>query len=166
MKTRRFAIITIISFLLAISIGYALFSSTINVSGTSTAQGTFDVEFYSATVSSHDGSTDETTVINNDHDQLEITVPKLAYPGAYATITVVVKNVGSIPCKLTGITSTGLTTDPNIQITTNVSDLQNVVMTQNQTKTFTITVTWLSASTEKSENVEFSIGLNYEQATN
>lgn len=165
MSKKKVFLITIVSFLISISVGYALFSQSVNISGTSTAQGTFDVEFLSATISDHDGSTNETVEINNDHDQLELTVPELAYPGAYSTITVVVKNVGTIPAKLTGITTNGLNTDPNILITSNVDTVQNVVMAQNQTTTFTITVTWIPTSQEKSENVEFTIGLNYSQAT-
>ena len=165
MTKKKTIFLIIVSFLLTISLGYAFFSQNINISGTSTAMGTFDVQFYSAAVSSHVGSTDETAVIDNANNRLDITVPKLAYPGAYTEFTIVVKNVGTIPARLTDITPSGFTSDPNITITSNVSTLQNAVMASNGTQTFTLRVTWNANSQQESQNVHFSLALNYTQGT-
>ena len=45
MKKQSIAIIGVIAFVLAVAVGYALFSETLTVTGTATATGDFDVEF-------------------------------------------------------------------------------------------------------------------------
>ena len=43
MKKQNIAIIAVVALVLAVAVGYALFSQTINITGTATAQGSFDV---------------------------------------------------------------------------------------------------------------------------
>ena len=47
MKKQSIAIIGVIAFVLAVVVGYALFSDNLTVSGSATATGDFDVEFTS-----------------------------------------------------------------------------------------------------------------------
>ena len=165
MKKQNLIIIFVIGFMLSFTIGYALFSDIIIIEGTATARGNFDIEFTSAEVSNEIGSTDATTKISDDKNTLNITVPMLEYPGAYSEITVIITNVGTIPAKLTGIDDSGIDVDPNILISyIGLEELKEVIINQNTTQSFKIKVMWDPNSTSKSENVEFSIKLNYQQA--
>ncbi len=171
MKNKSIIIISIMAFFIIISVGYALFNESLNVSGTATAEGTFDVEFTSVSVPTCVGfsgncSSDSLTYISSDKNTLTITVNKLEYPGAYVEIPITVTSKGSIPAVLKSITETGLTTDDAIKVSyTGLSELKNQKIEQNQTQSFKVKVMWDSNSTKSSQNVQFSIKLNYEQVT-
>lgn len=171
MKNKNIIMLTIMAFLVTVSVGYALFSETLTINGTATAEGTFDVEFTSVDTPTCVGFTstcDATTLtsISSDKNTLNITVNKLEYPGAYVEIPVTVTSKGSIPAILKSITETGLTTDDTIKISyTGLSELKNQKIEQNQTQSFKIKVMWDSNSNKSSQNVQFSIKLNYEQIT-
>lgn len=101
MKKQSIAIIGVIAFVLAVAVGYALFSEKLTIDGTATAKGDFDVEFTSVgtpTCSGFSGSCEAATLgtISDDKNTLTITVNKLQYPGAYVEIPVTVTNKGSI----------------------------------------------------------------------
>ncbi len=166
MKKQNIAIIGVIAFVLAISVGYALFSQTLTINGTATAKGSFDVQFATATIQKEVGSTGATATISEDKATLTVNVPKLEYPGAYVEIPVTVKNVGTIPAKLIEITETGLTTDASVKVSyTGLTELKDQQVDQNGTQSFTIKVMWDAASNKNSENVVFNIKLNYQQIT-
>lgn len=164
MKKLNIFIVVIIAFVLTISIGYALFSETITINGTATAKGNFDVEFTSATITNEVGSTGSTAVISSDKNSLDITVPKLEYPGAYTEISVVVTNKGTIPTILNSIEETNLTSNSNITISyTGLQELKNQELIQNETQSFTVKVLWNADSTASAKNINFTIKLNYQQ---
>lgn len=166
MKKQSLLIVSVVAFLLTLTIGYAVFSDTITINGTANAKGNFDVEFTTASISAEVGSTNTLAEISEDKNTLTITVPKLEYPGAYSEITVTITNKGSIPAKLTTIEETGLEADPNVVVSyTGLQELKDVAINQNQTQTFNIKVMWDPNSTQSSENVEFAIKLKYEQIT-
>ncbi|HIU39815.1 MAG TPA: hypothetical protein IAB68_00745 [Candidatus Aphodocola excrementigallinarum] len=169
MKKQSIAIIGVIAFVLAVAVGYALFSETLTVNGTATAEGTFDVEFTSVGTPTCVGfsqtcDADTLTEITEDKNTLNVTVNKLEYPGAYVEIPVTVTNKGSIPAILKEIQETGLTTDPSIKVSyTGLEELKNQEVAQNGTQTFKIKVMWDQDSNQSSSDVSFSIRLNYEQ---
>lgn len=47
MKKQNIAVIGVFAFILAVAVGYALFSEKLTISGTAGASGNFDVEFTS-----------------------------------------------------------------------------------------------------------------------
>ena len=51
-SNKKYLILLLVVFLLALAIGYAAFSDTLTISGTANAKGTFDLEFQNATVDS------------------------------------------------------------------------------------------------------------------
>ena len=121
MKKQNIAIIAVVALVLAVAVGYALFSQTINITGTATANGSFDVIFVEeqglAAVSCNAGFTgcdngalaqnvSVKSITNNGHT-LQITVNSLAYPGASVTIPFRVKNNGSISAQLVAIRQSG-----------------------------------------------------------
>lgn len=169
MKKQNVVIIGVIAFVIAVVVGYALFSETIRISGTATAKGDFDVEFTSVGTPTCDGYSKECTAANlatisSDKNTLNVTVKNLTYPGAYVKIPVTITNKGSIAAVLESIDETGLTTDDNVKISyTGVAASANEIAS-NETQNMEITVTWDSNSEQSSEDVSFSIALNYKQA--
>ena len=169
MKKQSIAIIGVIAFVLAVAVGYALFSETLTINGTATAKGDFDVEFTSVgtpTCSGFSGTCEAATLgtISDDKNTLTITVNKLQYPGAYVEIPVTVTNKGSIPAILKSIEETGLTTDASVKVSyTGLTELKDQEVAQNGTQNFTVKVMWDENSNTSSENVKFTIKLNYEQ---
>ena len=169
MKKQSIAIIGVIAFVLAVAVGYALFSEKLTINGTATAKGDFDVEFTSVgtpTCSGFSGTCEAATLgtISDDKNTLTITVNKLQYPGAYVEIPVTVTNKGSIPAVLKSIEETGLTTDASVKVSyTGLTELKDQEVAQNGTQNFTVKVMWDENSNTSSENVKFTIKLNYEQ---
>lgn len=115
----------ILSFVVVCVVGYALFSETITVTGTATAEGSFDlttscekgfsndmIKFlkkyysYDATVDSVQGGYSDDSCVVNEND---VTIQtSLAYPGARRWFSVEVKNTGMIdaviPISVSGAT--------------------------------------------------------------
>ena len=103
-------------------------------------------------------------MVEFDKNTLTITVNKLQYPGAYVEIPVTVTNKGSIPAVLKSIEETGLTTDASVKVSyTGLTELKDQEVAQNGTQNFTVKVMWDENSNTSSENVKFTIKLNYEQ---
>ena len=169
MKKQNIAIISVVALILAVAVGYALFSEKLTINGTATAKGDFDVEFTSVgtpTCSGFSGTCEAATLgtISDDKNTLTIAVNKLQYPGAYVEIPVTVTNKGSIPAVLKSIEETGLTTDASVKVSyTGLTELKDQEVAQNGTQNFTVKVMWDENSNTSSENVKFTIKLNYEQ---
>ena len=169
MKKQSIAIIGVIAFVLAVAVGYALFSEKLTIDGTATAKGDFDVEFTSVGTPTCSGFSETCEAANlgtisDDKNTLTITVNKLQYPGAYVEIPVTVTNKGSIPAVLKSIEETGLTTDASVKVSyTGLTELKDQEVAQNGTQNFTVKVMWDENSNTSSENVKFTIKLNYEQ---
>lgn len=171
MKKQNIAIIGVIVFVLAVAIGYALFSETLTINGTATAQGDFDVEFTSIGDVTSEGYTKQTTEpehelakISGDKNELTITVNKLDYPGAYVEIPVTITNKGSIPAKLKQINQTGLDTDAGpIKVTYSGVAVSETPINQNETQTMVIRVEWLENVNSTVDDATFSITMDYEQ---
>ena len=147
MKRQSVVTIVILAMILTFTVGYALLSETVEVSGTATATGTMDVEFTTGSITSVAGCINASVTISNDKNAATITVPRLEYPGAYAVATLTVTNVGTLPVKITQIRTANFGTNSNgsgINVSTNASDYQSVTLNPNGTQTITVTVEWPS----------------------
>lgn len=165
MKKQSMLILFLISFMLILSVGYALFSDTLKITGTAGGIGTFNMEFDSAIVTNEIGSANATATISNDKNSLSINVPNLKYPGAYVEYTVNVISMGSIPAKLTDINSLNLTDDPTVKISyEGLEELKNNILNKGDTQTFKIKIMWDKNSNQSSKDVNFTIELIYKQA--
>ena len=189
MKKQTIAIISVVALILAVAVGYALFSQTLTINGTATASGNFNVGFTSIGEITKAGYTDQTgkdganiALITTTADAatsatseeiaagngkyLKITVNKLDYPGAYVEIPVTITNYGSIPAKLKEIRETNLTAiDRAVKVTYTGIAASDTPITTGGTHSMTVKVEWDPAVNTTSENVEFSIYLDYEQVT-
>ncbi len=178
MKKQNIAIVAVVAFVLAVAVGYALFSETLQIKGTATAKGTFDIEFtkigeiiskgYTKTESSSD-----VAVIGENGKSLTITVNKLDYPGAYVEIPVTITNKGTIPAKLKQISQTGPSEENTdiIKVSYTGPASTDTPISSEQTQEMTVKVEWLendAGDDTKSRDVTatFTITLDYEQATN
>jgi len=171
-KTKNYLAVVLVVLLLGLSIGYAAFSDSVKISGTANTNGTFNLEFKSAKLDSYAGvATDvlEPTsathiAISEDKNTADVVVKDLQYPGAGAQFTVVIKNSGTIPAKLTGITPVGVD-DEDIIVTFPEMEEGEKIAPQGECS-ITFTVQW----DEQSENqtpkeLDFSLQLDYEQDT-
>ena len=166
-NTKKYVIVALIVLLLALAVGYAAFADTLQISGTANAKGTFDLEFISAELDNSVGvNAEETKIsISSDKNKVDVTVKDLAYPGAGAQFTVVIKNVGTTPAILKSVTPVGID-DTDIKVTFPEDLAADEKIAPQGECTITFTVEWDKESklqTEKS--LDFSLTLDYEQDT-
>lgn len=172
-SSKKYLIILLIVFLLALAIGYAAFTDTLTITGTANANGTFDIEFQNANVDSTVGcDADKTTAtISADKDTLNVVVKDLAYPGAGAQISVDIANVGTIPAKILNVTPTNITGSDNIKI----SGLEAITTSHpkidaNGVCHLVFTVEWdanstVEATAEEKAGISFGLEIEYTQNT-
>lgn len=106
------AYLSVLLIILLSSVAYAVFSDSLMISGTASAKGTFDLEFQNATVVlAETEGIDEintTAVISDDKNTLTVNVADISYPGAGATFSVDIANVGTIPAKVKSVIQTNI----------------------------------------------------------
>jgi len=168
-KMKKYLIIVLVVLLLGLAVGYAAFSDTLTISGTATALGTFDVQFDSVVVDQKNGVNinNTTATIDSTKNLLNVQVADMAYPGAGAQITTVIKNVGTVPAKIDSITPTGLEGTTNIEIVgLDVLNTSHEVIQPQGTCTVTFYVRWKPDATTDittTETANFSLVVNYTQ---
>lgn len=177
-KTKKnYLIIALVIILLVLAVGYAAFSGTLTITGTATANGTWDVHFANASVTPTEGNT-ATINTTGASDTLTVSV-NLAYPGDGATVAVDIVNEGTIDAKLTGftVTGTGSTSfsqsenvyqDDAIKVTVPEMTTGEVVAGTDGVCHFKFDVEWDETVTEVDEGGQtatFEITFDYEQST-
>ena len=176
MKKQSIAIIAVVAFVLAVAVGYALFSETITINGTATAKGNFDVEILSAEVTTEKGSTGAAANVAADKNSVNLTAPNLQYPGAYVEYTVTVKNAGTIDAVLKSVSETAANAKAPVVVSYTDLPTATETLASGGTDTFKIKVEWNPANDSDEEaggtidnNVNVSTGytvtFNYEQIT-
>ena len=156
-------IVGVLSLFLIVIVGYAIFSESINVGGTASASGEFNIIFNSVGTIKEEGSSGATAEISSNKKSLTVNVPKLEYPSAYVEVPVVIKNMGSVTAKIIGIETVGLDTT-DIKVTYSGIG-QDDRMAPNEERNMKIKVTWDGASTTIVDSLTFSISINYEQVS-
>ena len=176
MKKKNIFVIIVLSFVLVINVGFSLFSETVTVNGTSNASGNFDVAFTTLTRTAYDiypvkevGSTGAHGTLTKEGKEIEIVVPALEYPGAYAEFHINIVNSGDIPIRLKNIgdmvgnVTNGEIKTSNPDIKVNVSGLTDKILNKGDIQQFSLMVSWNVSSVKTANNVNFTIKLNYEQ---
>ena len=149
----------LLTFMVALVVGYALFSSTLNINGSATAKGDFKMEILNASVTNEVGSSGATANVINNGKALEITVPHLEYPGAYVEVTYNIKNSGTIDALYDSYNITGET--DRIKSLFNISTMYYA---PNDESTETFRIYWdenNNSEVEETENIVLEI--NYTQ---
>lgn len=167
MKNRKndnkYFIVSLFIIVLSLAVGYAVFAETLNISGTAQTTGSFDVEFFSATLGAHSNAgTPAEPIVSADKNTLTLTANDLQMPGAIVNYAVSVKNVGTIGAELLAANITG-NTDPDVQVRVTPDFTTGVIIPAGGTYNFTITVEWLSGSSTGNKTVNYSVALDYQQ---
>lgn len=168
MKNKSILIgVALVVVLLLVAVGYASFSGLLNISGTATANGNFEVAFVSGVVSTNHG-----TATVNQADNTKMTADiKLSYPGDGCYVTATVRNNGDVPARLSGfkVYKKGTTTtfsDDDIEVLIpDIDTINSDALKPGESTTISFTAKWKSTSTAQSATAEFDIQLEYEQAT-
>lgn len=159
------------------TIAYAAYSQILTVSGTGTANGSFNVAITAITPVSKTGATDATAPTFTGTSATFSA--NLQYPGASAVYDVTVTNSGSIPAKLTSITdlttknaeAPAYITFAHSGVTAGTTTLAAATATagdNTDVNTVRVTVTWDGASspdTTTGNTKTATITLNYSQDT-
>ncbi len=162
-KNKVFVIAT--SLVALASVAYASFASTLNINGTGTATGNWDVKITSITLATGTGATNHNGVAPSvAGDGLSATFNvDLAYPGSTATYAVTITNNGNIPAKL--VTLTNLTTINSAApsyITYAVNGVAvNDVIAAGGTATANVTVTWSASDTTSANGTSKAATINF-----
>ena len=159
MNKKRNMLIAIITLLLVVSVGYAIFSDTLTINGTATAKGDFKMEILNATVTKEVGSSGATTNVISNGEALEINIPRLEYPGAYVEVTYNIKNNGTIPAIFENYNISGETD----KIKANFN-FENYFYDLKDERSETIRIYWdENNNTETEENTTIVLKLNFLQ---
>ena len=104
---RSYIIIALIVVLLLSAVGYAAFQSTLTISGTATANASWDIKFTDCKINgTQDLTKISTTTTTND--TVTVGSLSLAYPGDAKTVEVEITNAGNLDATLTlSCTKTG-----------------------------------------------------------
>ena len=168
-KRRRnnsnFLILILVILLLGMSVGYASLADTLNIVGTANANGKFCVEFTSSKIIDSKGINiiESKASISESKDTLSINIKDMQYPGSGATISCVIKNTGTVPAKLTGVTFSG-NEDSDISVTFSDSLKIGQTLDVNQSWTLQFVVKWnIDSTLSEPKAINFAAMLNYEQ---
>lgn len=157
-KKERILFIAIATFLLTMTIGYAMFSEKINIGGTASTIDSLNVDIISTEITEV-GSTNAKAMISDDKNTLTLSSPDLQYPGANVEYIVTIKNTGTLDAKLKTINKS---LDNDIIKVTYVDINENDVITVGSVKTFKVIVTW-NAEKQLASTLNYSIDLAFEQ---
>lgn len=160
----RYLIIALVLIVAMFGTAYALFAEQLNITGSAHTDGSFDLEFNSATVgtpTSYAGT--PTATISTNKNTLTLAADSLTQPGAVVTYDVVIRNVGSIDATLKNVNITG-NTDPDLTVTVSPAFTTGTTVTAGTTYEFKIIVSWPLDSQVGDKTVNYTVSLDYEQA--
>lgn len=158
-KKERVLFIAISTFLLMMTVGYAMFSEDLVIGGTASTTNNLNVDILSTEITEV-GSTNAKATISSDKNTLTLSAPDLQYPGANVEYIVTIKNTGALAAKLKAITKSF---DNGIIKIDYVDIAENEIIAVGDIKTFKVIVTWDSES-QLSSTINYSIDLAFEQA--
>lgn len=164
MKDRRmqYLIIGLLIFTVLLTGAYALLGGNLNITGTATGVGDFKIEFSSYNISNEEKAN---ASLNTDRTSLTINAD-LSYPGDTVTIDFIIKNTGSLAAIVDNlIINDNSDEDFTISIV-GLNDIEGTILGVNETTSGSVVVTWNSSSTTaEPESVNFSVTIDYLQAT-
>ena len=168
MNKQNKIIVGVVALILALTIGYAVFTQSLNIGGTAKAEGNLDIVFSEVGEISPHGTNTPTATITEKGRKLELSEITLDYPTAYVDIPVTIINNGTVDGVLESITVENLETD-DIKVTINgIEDNQIVKMYKANDDTTkvkaTVRVEWLDKTDTKTESVrDIVVTLNARQ---
>ena len=161
---KNYVIILLVIILLALAVGYAVFSQTLTISGTATGSYSWDVHFSNATISGTAG--DHGTITSQTATEIVVD-GKLLCPGDGFTVDAEITNSGSLNAKLKELkvyAADGTTEFKSDDVEVLVPTIDGDVITANNGKcAVRVAVKWKDSSPATSVNASFKIKFTYEQ---
>ena len=152
--------------MLLMVVGYAAFSSQLNINGTSNISSNWDIRITNITSDLHGGATNATEPTYDNENGLTASFStNLVSPGDYAEYTVTVRNNGDIDATLTDI-SINDSNNPAIIFETSGLEEGDNPLKQTEDELI-VKVSYSDSVTSQPENVtsNIEVTLTYEQAT-
>ena len=188
MNKQNKIIVGVVALILALTIGYAVFSQSLNISGTAKASANFGLIFEESPKdptckgysSGEKCKMADVAEILEDGRTLRISINKLLYPTAYVKIPVLVKNIGTVDAVLESIQITEPETkDIDVKYSMIENDTKYSMVDgkvengtiikpgEDNRKEIEVEVTW-NKDSETSEPIEvnFNMTMNYKQVAN
>ncbi len=170
------SVVILLLLLVGITVGYAVLSSNLSISGTSTInKPTWDVHFENLSTTS--GSVTATTAPSISANGLTITYAvALAKPGDFYEFTVDVKNAGTVAAKLSALpTVSGVSSAQDVYTNYTFTHTDNTAITAGETlaagasKNFKVRVEFdrnvtASQLPSAAQTLNLSVAMTYEQA--
>lgn len=164
-RKKMFIIIALVFSLVLMGAGYALLSSTLNITGTNTMAGKWDIKIKSITPTIN--GTGESTLIDIYNDGLSASLAANLYQdGDFVEYVVVVENSGNIPAKLYSFEFYDYAYNDYVKVTNDAP--VDKKLAPNSTNTFTIKFELVNPTDEEIPEVEgnfYEFWLNYVQDT-
>lgn len=145
------------------SIAYAALAQTLTISGTGTLNGTWDVEIISITRTDGAGGANEISAPSFSATTASFDVG-FTTPGNYATYDIVIKNLGSIPAKVSSVpnlTTINAAEPLDVKFSVVSGPAVNDVLNQNDTATASVKAEWLSSATGTSATLSKTASFVY-----
>lgn len=172
---KNYLIVALIVILLALAVGYAAFTQQLQIIGTATAKGSWDIHFTSESIDVEDA--ENTVALSNDDHTLTVNVA-LKKPGDTRTVTVDIVNEGTVDATLKGFTieaqdgssqtisgTGGVYTYGAIKMTLEELSTGTDLVAETGSKTYTMKFEWPTdyASENVDDTATFTITFDYEQ---
>lgn len=164
MRKQSRIIVLLVSAIICLTVGYSIYSQSIDTIGTATLNGKFDVSYYSIGEITESDCSDTTAVISNDKKLVVIDVPKMEKVGAYAIVPITVKNNSSVSVKLLSIEEKGININSLVRVTYTGIGISDAPLRPGKTTTFYVKVEWTQGEIAETSKAYFSLRLNYIQS--
>ena len=159
MNKQNKIIVGVVALILALTVGYAVFSQSLNIGGTAKASGSLNIVFKEVGEIVYQGANETTTTeITENGKKLVIEGTELNYPTAYVDIPVTIVNNGTVDGILESITVENLETD-DIKVSIKGVEKDQVVKVYNSNDDTTIVnatvrIEWLDKTDTKVESTK------------
>ena len=156
-KNKNALIGGLLAIVFVMAVGYAAFSTTLNINGTAEITSKWDVHIKSITAGTPVGTAKSTKASLGESKLTAEFGTELVSPGDALTYTVVVENAGTLDAKLSSLTFTPGNNDAIIYSYNGIK--QDDVIAAGDTQSFTVTVTYSSAITSQPANTSSNLSM-------
>lgn len=163
MKYKKRIIIFLLFIILSIFISYYIFKIDSKIINKTADNNNFYVIFERVSSVEKEDCEKVNVKISENKKNVFIDVPKLLKKGAYAKITLTIKNIGSLPAKLVSIEEYGLNTSGPISVTYDGIGITDEPFFPGSERKIVVKIMWDKDLESDFENVNIKIKLNYVQ---
>ncbi len=165
-KKNNIIIGSLLAVVLLMAVGYAAFSSVLNISGTGSITSSWNIRITNITSSLHGGATNAVEPTYDNENGLTASFStNLVSPGDYAEYTIEVSNLGSIDATLTGISISDPNNSAIVFETSGISQGDNLLKDTKDELIVKVSYNEIVTSDPENKTSNITVTLTYEQAT-